>query len=54
MFLAAAKSDRIDNQNALLKVSLSVLLGQSVEHVRSVILRAGPEAVNHLLKKSKF
>jgi uncharacterized protein (DUF2336 family) len=41
-----------DNQNAFLEAGLSVLAGRSIEHVRSVILRAGPDTVNQLLEKA--
>lgn len=43
-----------DNQPAFLEAGISVLSDRSVEHVRSVILRAGPEAVDQLLEKARI
>lgn len=43
-----------EDHNTFLEAALSVLSGRSVEHVRSVILRAGSDAINQLLIKSSI
>jgi uncharacterized protein (DUF2336 family) len=41
-----------ENQTNFIEAGFSVLSGRSVEHVRSVILRAGPDAVDQLFIKA--
>ena len=50
LVLRALQEDRLD----ILEAALSVLAGRSLEHVRSVILRAGLDAVKELLDKSQI
>jgi uncharacterized protein (DUF2336 family) len=50
LVLKALQEDHLD----FLEAALSVLSGRSLEHVRSVILRAGREAVTQLLEKAQI
>jgi uncharacterized protein (DUF2336 family) len=43
-----------ENHLEFLEAALSVLSERSIQHVRSVVLRAGPDAVTQLLVRAKF